>query len=72
MGGIVGCGPKRFLGLYVCVNICITASVTCHLVWRFFVSVICYICLFLSPYPFSVTFVSIFALEVLLWLQSEC
>ena len=64
------CGPNRLLGLYICVNICITASVTCHLVWRFFVSVICYICLFSSPYPVSVTFMSIFAWEVLLWLHS--
>ena len=65
-----GCGPNRLLGLYICVSICITTSVTCHLMWRSFVSVICYICLFLSPYPFSVTFVSVFAWEVLLWLQS--
>ena len=31
MGGIVGCGLNRFLGLYVCVSICTSVSATCYL-----------------------------------------
>ena len=62
-GGGGGCGPKRFLGLCVCVGICTSVSVICYLL-----SVICYLTELID---FKVDWLGCQFLAVVLASQSE-